>query len=70
MWEVADVLLGTGVQEMLVRLSDCFKIQPRCVVGQVMVKVDAVGVATVNDEGGGSVAITGVAVDGVDCADS
>jgi hypothetical protein len=35
-----------------------------------MVKVDGEGVATVTDEGGGSVAITGVAVDDVDCADS
>jgi hypothetical protein len=29
MWEVADVLFGTEVQEMVVRLSVCSKIQPR-----------------------------------------
>ncbi len=65
------VVSGTAIQPFAVRpLVWDSKIQPRWVVGQVMVKDDDVGVATVNDEGGGSVAITGVATVAVDCTDS
>lgn len=65
------VLFGNAVKPMAERLPVCdSRIQPRCVVGQVMVKVEGVGVMAVNAAGAGGVAMTGVAVAAVDWVDS